>query len=667
MEVPLINDGALITEEDSDLYFTVHLENPTGGGEDSAILPAQDVALVNLFYNSGETDERNLATMLYTPEADDVSGSTAVSEDSIAGGAAGTVQAQAEERTYAPVDVVRSGVQGNIATQTVDFTDTKLVLNRSTLPTSRYWDDYADLGGMSGYAKTNNTQGLAYAGWDNYGQVKRQSDGYMGRYAGEVGGSNGKYLKWNTQNIANFDQLFSTVNATYRGKTENNYMNQFHSTSRAGLVRGDSGLNVSSESVIKDGKPSSYSNVGKSFAVRKGDTGLFIALGIEDKGWADTRHAGGSIYQIARGQRKYLENGLRYQIHTVDDALIQTAGQTALYDYIAPSVSVEAGKGGVKAGKGVYVGTELTFSAPVWNGVYQYADIDGGINNALYLSDATHGIVNYGVMGKTGEASTLSILGGNGNSFASNGGNLDLNGNYTVNVVLDRVQKISINVTPSVARNVAEGERQNAINDAWDTFWDRAHIQVRSGEAKVSGSNVTFEEKTSAIDASWTQTENAAIQVSGAQKNIVSINFGLPHADQILFNGVQYAGDENIAIPLSMLGMETLPFVYYASEYVSAESDMTMTITRIEHYIDSNGNGQLDGKLNANNEFQLTKTADGKDTLDTWVRTLSAGDYSINDFTPRLRQRRQARPAVPEVLLPDDPPLPLRAGGRQRR
>ena len=296
MEVPLINDGALITEEDSDLYFTVHLENPTGGGEDSAILPAQDVALVNLFYNSGETDERNLATMLYTPEADDVSGSTAVSEDSIASGAAGTVQAQAEERTYAPVDVVRSGVQGNIATQTVDFTDTKLVLNRSTLPTSRYWDDYADLGGMSGYAKTNNTQGLAYAGWDNYGQVKRQSDGYMGRYAGEVGGSNGKYLKWNTQNIANFDQLFSTVNATYRGKTENNYMNQFHSTSRAGLVRGDSGLNVSSESVIKDGKPSSYSNVGKSFAVRKGDTGLFIALGIEDKGWADTRHAGGSIY-----------------------------------------------------------------------------------------------------------------------------------------------------------------------------------------------------------------------------------------------------------------------------------------------------------------------------------------------------------------------------------
>ena len=634
VEIPLINDGELLSEEESELYFTVRLENPTGGGENSAILPGKDAALVNL-YNSGESDERNLATMLYTPEADDVSGSTAISEDSIAGGTGEMVQARAEERTYASVDVVqgssRGGRRGGISLMSFDLTKTKLKLDRGTLPTSKYWDDYADFGGTSRYANTNNTQGLAYQGWDDYNQVKRQSDGYMGRYDGEVGGSNGAYLKWNTQKFANFDQLFSTVNATYRGKTENNYMNQFHSTSRAGLVRGDSGLNVSSESVIKRGKPSGYSDIGKSFAVRKGDTGLFIALGIEDKGGVDTRHAGGSIYQIARGQRKYLENGLRYQIHTVDDTLIQTAGQTALYDYIAPSVSVEAGKGGVKAGKGVYVGTELTFSAPVWNGVYQYADINGGINNALYLSDATHGIVNYGSVGKTGEASTLSILGGNGNSFASNGGNLGLNGNYTVNVVLDRVQKISINVTPSVARNVAEDERQNAIDDAWDTFWNRANIQVRSGEAKVSGSNVTFEEKTSAIDASWTQTENAAIQVSGAQKNIVSINFGLPHADQILFNGVQYAGDENITIPLSMLGMETLPFVYYASEYVNAESDMTLTISRIEHYIDSNGNGQLDGTLDGNNVFQLTDAENGKDTL---LRTLSAGDYSITEFTP---------------------------------
>ena len=616
VEVPLINDGALITEEDSDLYFTVHLENPTGGGEDSAILPAQDVALVNLFYNSGETDERNLATMLYTPEADDVSGSTAVSEDSIAGGAAGTVQAQAEERTYAPVDVVRSGVQGNIATQTVDFTDTKLVLNRSTLPTSRYWDDYADLGGMSGYAKTNNTQGLAYAGWDNYGQVKRQSDGYMSRYAGEVGGSNGKYLKWNTQNIANFDQLFSTVYATYRGKTENNYLNQFHSTARGGLVKGV-GLNITSESVVKDGKPGTYSNVQRTYSVRRGDSGLFLALGIEDKDWADTRHAGGSVYQIARGERIYLTQPLRYKVHTADDGIIK---DVSLYDSIAPSVSVERGKGGVKDGAGVYVGTELTFSAPKWNSVYQYADIKGGTNNALYLSnDSSNMIANYGVVGKTGEVSTLAILGNesiNSLSFANNG-NLKTTDQYTVNVVLDRVQSISVNVGPSVARNAKLPGA--AILDATKTFWDRAHIEISYGEADFTKWNqVEFKTETMFLaDGALQPSEgnSAILRSPGTYKNIRYINFHLPHADQILFNGVQYAGDENIPIPVSMLGMETLPFVYYASEYVSAESDMTMTITRIEHYIDSNGNGQLDGKLNANNEFQLKKTADGKGTL----------------------------------------------------
>ena len=119
-------------------------------------------------YNSGESDERNLATMLYTPEADDVSGSTAISEDSIAGGTGETVQARAEERTYASVDVVqgssRGGRRGGISLMSFDLTKTKLKLDRGTLPTSKYWDDYADFGGTSRYANTNNTQGLAYQG-----------------------------------------------------------------------------------------------------------------------------------------------------------------------------------------------------------------------------------------------------------------------------------------------------------------------------------------------------------------------------------------------------------------------------------------------------------------------------------------------------------------------
>jgi hypothetical protein len=79
--------------------------------------------------------------------------------------------------------------------------------------------------------------------------------------------------------------------------------------------------------------------------------------------------------------------------------------------------------------------------------------------------------------------------------------------------------------------------------------------------------------------------------------NVKSINFHLPHADQILFNGVQYNGDDDIPIPVGMFGAETLSFTYYQSDYVSVESDMTLVITRVEHYVDMNVNGMLDGYL----------------------------------------------------------------------
>ena len=38
IEVPLIDDGAVVDEADADCSFTVVLENPQGGGTDSSIL-----------------------------------------------------------------------------------------------------------------------------------------------------------------------------------------------------------------------------------------------------------------------------------------------------------------------------------------------------------------------------------------------------------------------------------------------------------------------------------------------------------------------------------------------------------------------------------------------------------------------------------------------------
>ena len=643
VEVPLINDGELLAEEDSDLFLFVLLENPAGGGEDSAVVAGKGRAVLNL-YNSGEAADPNLATMLYTPEADDVSGSTGTTAGAIAPGALETVEAKAQPRTSAQAELSFGGGQGGIAVQTVDLS-AKLSFSRRSLPTSRYWDDYADLGGTSSrYASTNDTQGLAYQGWDNYDQVKKQSDGYMGRYAGEVGGSNGKYLKWNRQIISNFDQQFSTVYATYRGKTENNYLNQFHSTSRAGLTNTSSGdLSVRTDDWVKRGKPGTYTNVGKSFNIKRGDTGLFLAMGIEDKGGWDTRHAGGSVYQIARAQRLALGTDLKYLVHTADDDAITAVERMSLYDTIAPSVSIDSGKGGVDSKGHLYVGSRLTLGSPVWGSIYQYAETSGGASS-IYLTRQSGSQVNTiatGTAGKTGQDSYLTLLGQGSYSFAKDGGNLSLNDTYTVNVVLDRRQSLSVNVAPSVERNAEDPGK--AVQEAVKTFWDRAEIELSYGEANFTRNNqVNFDTRSlylqDGVLAAETESGGTLLRSEGTYKNIRFVNFHLPHTDQILFNGVQYAGDDDIPIPVSMFGMETLPFTYYASEYVSVESDMTMVITRIEHYIDANGNGQLDGMVDSvSNQFVLVEgegadgRAIGKDVL---VRTLSAGDYSITEFTP---------------------------------
>lgn len=120
---------------------------------------------------------------------------------------------------------------------------------------------------------------------------------------------------------------------------------------------------------------------------------------------------------------------------------------------------------------------------------------------------------------------------------------------------------------------------------------------------------------------------------TGTVGNIRSLNFHLPHEDQILFNGVQYNGDDDIPISAAMFGMDTLAFTYYHKDYLYVESDMTLTITRIERYVDRNGNGKIDGTLDKNNAFQLDEVDGVKDEL---LGTMSAAEYSITELMPVL-------------------------------
>ena len=639
IEIPLINDGVAVPPEQADKTFSVVLEHPTGGGPDTAITGSGQ-AVVSL-YNTGETIDPNLATMLYTPEADDVSGSVQTTAGAIAPGVNETVVAEpAQALEEAPVEVVFGTPEGEDDEVQLLQYDASAYLNlkRSNLPTSLYWDNYADLGGMESWSATNNTQKLAYQGWDDNNQVSLQSDGYFGRRVEDIGGGNDRFSRWNYQKIS---QLFTRAQGQYRADTDYNWLGTFWSTAWGGIANqyfgsgnknnwaeGD-GISDTSRSVnlvrIVGHEAGWIKNYSYWFNVKKGDQGMFISLGIEDKGGADTGSPNGEVYQKARGERRYLNSPLKYYVHTADDNALTANQKTALYSNIAPKVSVVQGKGGVTSAGKVYVGTEFSLSKPLWSS-YAYAN-----NTAVFLSKAgdTANRYNSGSVASNGTAS-LQLMGGGSNSFAS-GGNLDVNTQYAVNVILNRRQNIKIDISPSVPR--AQGGQSidpGKIGSASDTFWSRATIRVNGAQNK---SGVTFTPTTTtATKNNFSSVDSSAtISSSTTFDNIRSINFGLPKEDQILFNGVQYNGNEDIPIPISMFGMNTLAFTYYHEDYVSVESDMKLIITRVEHYVDLNGNGQLDGTLNRENNFDLKEVKGVKDVL---VRTMDAEEYAITEFWP---------------------------------
>ena len=639
IEVPLIDDGAVVDEADADCSFTVVLENPQGGGTDSSIL---DGAATVRLYNSGTSQAPNLATMLYTPEADDVSGSTETTTASIVGRSSGSVSATpVEQGEAAPVAVTFGSGDGDVSLLTYDLS-AELKLNRSALPSSRYWVDNADLGGMGSYNDTNNAQGLAYQGWDDPSQL-RYNGSYYGRYKGDVGGGNSKFSCWNTQTFESFDQLFTTVYATYHGKTENNTLNQFHTVVWAGVANSSNvagGSNVAEISRISGSGAGSFSNVNRTYTIKKGAAGIFFSFGIEDRSGGEIRHAGCRSDQIARAARRTLSQPVSYLIHTADDNAITAADRVSLYNNIAPQITVPVGQGGTTSDGKVYVGTQLSLSKPLYS-TYSYAE---GAAAPVYLSTGST-TVNTGAVADDGSAS-LRIIGGSGNSFA-NGGNLSTSSSYTVNAVLNRSQKINVNVAPSVPR-LEDGRTidPDQIQSTLTAFWKRANqATVTWASANTSGNRYdgTFTTQTSFLTNKLTfSAADSKGNSTSATKldNVKSINFHLPHADQILFNGVQYNGDDDIPIPVGMFGAETLSFTYYQSDYVSVESDMTLVITRVEHYVDMNGNGMLDGYLDNVNQFH-TEAVNGVE--DVLVQTLSAQDYTATTFTPVLDENGNAR------------------------
>ncbi len=638
IEIPLIDNHKPVSQEDSDLGFAVVLENPAGG-TDSAIVEGRETASVKL-YHSGQSDGRNLASMLYTPEADDVSGDTDTT-DSIVVSDDTVVEADPVHKDSAEVGFTFGGGD-DISALTYEIA-ADLVFDSSSMSSSSYWSYYADLGGAveMGYTGANNVQGLAYQGWN----INVDRDGaWAGMWRGDIAHSNGDYKQWGKQSFEYFDQWFNRLEAEYKGDTDVSYgfFDTWWSTAHACLTGSTSGSSrdpVSNTHInIMDGQdvtfgPGTDFPASAIYTINAGTKGHVIGLGITDRDGGATGDCGGRLYVVAAARRNVISKPLRYRVYTADDERITASERVDLYNNIAPQITIRAGEGGSYMGN-PFVGSTLTLSAPLYSS-YQFISTSSGTPISLD-SGATYQ-VNTGTV-NSGGSGTLTLISNRSKTFAKNGG-LDDSEYFQVNAVLDRVQKIQIDVTKSVPRNASGNMDESQIQQAIDDFKASIQGSIEFGEKTFQGENrtnsegyqATFQDSIRNTDPADLSANQTMLSYSVPLYNLQYVNFHLPHEDQILFNGVQYAGDEDIPISVGMFGMETLTFVYYDSEFISVESDMTMAIGRVEHYVDYNGNGMIDGYLDDINQFHLTEV-DG--VADVLVEILDEDQYNITEFAP---------------------------------
>lgn len=644
IKIDLINDKLEALEPN--MEFQVVLTKLLGGGKGSA-LAGDTEATVRLF-NSNTAVETNAATMLSTQEADDLS--QAVGDTGNALTAPSTVPnvEPAEEKNTDVLEGTVNFSEAYTASEGIEpltHNYGTIRLSRSSVPnyTSSYWQDWAWLANKNNRYSSydvNNVEGYMTQ-TDNWsGDVKRTGNGWEVTSDGKASG------------------YFSETDFTERFQLFRSYV-----TFDVNLVSGWSVKNGASSPYIQmetwgSGSSTQRTKAVTDFGTRgflgleryvnyytstypswnvNGTNGGKIVLGIGREGSSDWDAHGRTTLEDAVISRRVLSNNLSLIIHTADDDTIAASSvKDKLFDAIKPTVNLIPGESGVNGNGRVYVGSQLEVK-PAVSASYELATAsNGALGQSIYLASGSNAKVNDAL-------SKATVSSGNGKltiKTDSTSNNLDVNGNYSINVVLDRVQEIEVDLSPSIPKLVVDGAVTSEIdpNQVADVvsgfqYSDKDKTQKRVIQYKYASFNPSvagnYEIKSGEI--SNLEQDNALLKLSSI-KNLKSINFNLPADCVIVFNGNSYAGNEEITIPVGRYTSGKLNFLYYTPDFITAENDMVLSISHIERYIDANGNGKLDGYYDASTgTFQLEKVGNVSDIL---MEIVDPRDYAITEFEP---------------------------------
>ena len=615
VKVPLIDDGVA---SDEGLTFTLRLGEVKGDSHGLCTLGRTETEVVLTNSGAGEA-AANLVTMLYDAEALDASGSVAIADEIAAPVDSSAVTG---EQTLTGEDDIAYGVIEGFAPEDAAGTEDEAALQTynygsisfspRTAHGGNYWEDTASVAGkahndITGWRSDSShgaNDGSAYGnGWALVGKSPAETRlriPYMTKmYSGFTG-----VFETDIQWASTWDQVW--------------YGDEF--------VYG-MGFLWSNTETLESGKRPYYREDKKSYWYYPtmhfskewlfGDSWLGIGLAL--KQWDAHDSEKDSYARITQGTltRRVLDNNLYLRIHTANDGEsgngnVATAPEGAavlregsgVYASMKPRVSIVSKEGGVNLNKQLYVGSKVLVSIDNLDS-YSQLEMDD-LNCAVYVTNSRGEVMK-------GPKDGPKIEGSGRNYYITmvwdNMTEADLHDTYTINVALTRKQTFSLDLSPSVPRKTgADGAQATEIDagrigEAWDSFWN-SHtgsencITVGCSEATATAPHFGASIREKKITRNDKSLTNALYEL-GKLENVQWINFNRDENDRILFNGKLYAGNEQIWLSVANLSFGELTFRYYSQDFIGAKSTMNLVVSRVEVYLDGDGDGRISGSYNA--------------------------------------------------------------------
>lgn len=582
IEVPLIDDGVATDEERT---FQVVLSNLKGDSEGLCTLEGTE-AVVSL-YNSGEgTGEQNLATYLYQSDVTDLSGTVTEAESALAPVGGGAVTGQQVENEGEVLTAQIGGEDGEISPLSYNYPN-KLTFSNG------------------GWSRYENIPSSGWSGGESY-------DGGIWTYRSKGAGS--ATLTFDPRLYCGISANFNWTCSLASGWTLTLYGMEY-TYPWAKLLTADGSQWARTDSRVKDN--GSYFTPSISWTK---STGIYSSWSIADNvnrlQLGTSRHDAHDSENNAEAnlksgtlERRTFGGDFYLQIHTANDSgegsgNTQTAPEGAasltessgVYDSMKPVITIQSGQGGVSNGK-LFVGTTLQVTLQN-TASYTPATSDSSLSYAVYLT--RDGQVVPANITNSGNTYYIQLL---WNGMTDEQVN---SGDYTINVVMTRKQNLVLDISPSVPRltdengNITANIDTNKITDAVNDFWASTNGGITYGysDEQTSGATITYEQKTGTLTSSSGFNQSSAVLTKADLTNVQWINFNLPAEDKIVYNGRTYNGNEKIWLNVSDLATSNMTFYYYDSEYLSAVSVMTATISEVELFLDMSGNGMIDGYYN---------------------------------------------------------------------